>query len=286
MLCAGIAAGDGGTGARHREATPVRTIKLTIEYDGTDYVGWQHQPNGPSIQDALEKALTRLLKEPVRITGSGRTDAGVHAEGQVASFTTAKTLPLKAFVAGTNSLLPDDIAVREAEEREPGFDARRSARGKLYRYRILNRPTRSPLWRRTAWQIFRPLDVESMQRAATDLLGRHDFSAFRASDCGARTTVREIRHVGIERQGELITLDFEATAFLKHMVRNLVGTLVEVGLGKRSPDSLAALLEGRDRTRAGVTAPAHGLCLVEVYYPPVGASASADQPDEAGESDE
>ncbi len=287
MVCATKGGSNVDVAAKvERSRVPVRTIKLTLEYDGTDYVGWQLQPNGPSIQAELEKALSKLLKEPVRITGSGRTDAGVHAEGQVASFTTTKSVPLRAFVAGVNSLLPEDIAVRAAEEREPGFDARRSARGKIYRYRILNRPTRSPLWRRTAWELFRPLDVAAMQAAAPALLGRHDYSAFRASDCCARTTVREVRQARIERAGELIEVHLEATAFLKHMVRNIVGTLVEVGLGKREPGSLAQLLEGRDRTRAGVTAPAHGLCLVEVFYPPAGAPPSELPGGDTGESDE
>ncbi|MFN7135843.1 MAG: tRNA pseudouridine synthase A, partial [Myxococcales bacterium] len=185
-------------------------------------------------------------------------------------------IPLKAFVAGVNSLLPDDIAVRAAEERAPGFDARRSARGKIYRYRILNRPTRSPLWRRYAWEVFRPLDIDAMRQAAAALVGRHDFAAFRASDCAAKSTVREIRRIELRQTGELLEVELEATAFLKHMVRNIVGTLVEVGLGKRQAGQLAGILAGRDRTRAGITAPAHGLCLVQVFYPPAGEQAAGD----------
>ncbi|MBI5545742.1 MAG: tRNA pseudouridine(38-40) synthase TruA [Deltaproteobacteria bacterium] len=244
----------------------MRTLKLTLEYDGTGYVGWQVQPNGPSIQAELERSLSKLLQEPVKVTGAGRTDAGVHARGQVASLRTGKTLPLKAFVAGSNALLPKDIAVTEALERGEGFDARRSARGKIYLYRIVNRPTRAPLERRQAWEIFQPLDLESMARAAQMLLGRHDFSAFRASDCEARTTVREVRRLEVRRDGPLVELEIEATAFLKHMVRNIVGTLVEVGRGRRAEASVAEVLAGGDRTRAGATAPAHGLCLEKVFY--------------------
>jgi tRNA pseudouridine38-40 synthase len=255
--------------ARHRDEEgfpPLRTVQLTLEYDGTDYVGWQVQPNGPSIQAELEQALSVLLEEPVKLTGAGRTDAGVHALGQVASFTTARTVPLRAFVQGLNSLLPKDIAVRAARERAEGFDARRSARGKTYRYRVVNRSSRAPLWRRYAWELFRPLDEAAMARGAAALLGRHDFSAFRASDCEAATTVREVRRLAVAREGEQVVFEVIATAFLKHMVRNLVGTLVEVGLGRRDAGSLGALLASRDRTLAGATAPARGLCLVEVHY--------------------
>ncbi|MGI5860485.1 MAG: tRNA pseudouridine(38-40) synthase TruA [Myxococcales bacterium] len=244
----------------------MRKIKLTLEYDGTDYVGWQVQPNGRSIQGELEKALGTILKERVKVTGSGRTDAGVHALAQVASFGTEKTVPLKAFVAGASGLLPRDIAVVKAEEVDESFDARRSARGKVYRYRIVNRPCRAPLERRFAWEVFRPLDCEAMQRAGASLLGRHDFSAFRASDCEAATTVREVRRLSVQRAGDIVTVEIEATAFLKHMVRNIVGTLVEVGLGRRSVESVAQVLASGDRDQAGATAPAHGLCLVKVFY--------------------
>jgi tRNA pseudouridine38-40 synthase len=244
----------------------LRTIKLTLQYDGTDYVGWQVQPNGRSIQAELERALGSLLKEKVAVTGAGRTDSGVHALGQVASFRTERTLPLRAFVAGANSLLPRDIAVLEAVEREEGFHARRSARGKHYRYSIVNRPCRAPLERRFAWEVFQPLDQDAMQRAGVALVGRHDFSSFRASDCEAATAVREIRRLEVRREQERIFVEIEAPAFLKHMVRNIAGTLVEVGLGRRRADSMAALLAAGDRRLAGATAPAHGLCLNEVFY--------------------
>lgn len=242
-------------------------MKLTLEYDGTDFVGWQVQPNGRSVQEVVEGALARLLGEPVRVTGAGRTDAGVHARGQVCSLRTGKQIPLRAFVLGMNSLLPPDVAVVEAADVEPGFDARRSASGKRYEYVIWNGPTRSPLRRRRAWEVFRPLRVEAMREAAGHLLGEHDFSAFRASDCPAKTTRRVLRVLDVvgEAGGE-ITVAAEATAFLKHMVRNLVGTLVEVGHGKRAPGSMPDLLASGDRTRAGVTAPPQGLTLVRVDY--------------------
>jgi len=245
----------------------VPSVKLVLAYDGTRYVGWQVQPNGPSIQAELERALATLHKGPVRITGAGRTDAGVHALGQVASFAVERPLPVSAYVKGMNALLPDDIAVREAEVRERPFDARRDARGKRYRYRIENGPTRAPLSRLQAWQVYRPLDVAAMRAAAAPLLGRHDFGAFRAADCEAPNAVRELRRLDVLGEGGgRIEVVAEATAFLKHMVRNLVGTLVEVGLGARAPGSMVQLLAARDRTLAGRTAPPQGLLLEEVFY--------------------
>jgi tRNA pseudouridine38-40 synthase len=241
---------------------------MIVAFDGSAYHGWQIQPNGPSIQAEVERALGVVLREPIRITGAGRTDSGVHALGQVASFRTERLVPLKAFTAGVSGLLPRDIAVVGAEEAPEGFDARRSARGKIYRYRIVNRSCRAPLERRFAWEIFRPLDEAAMQRAGDSLLGTHDFSAFRASDCEAMTTRREVRRLEVRREGELLSIEIEASAFLKHMVRNIVGTLVEVGLGKRPVGSVAEVLASGDRSRAGVTAPPQGLCLVKVFYDP------------------
>jgi tRNA pseudouridine38-40 synthase len=245
----------------------VPVVKLLLEYDGTCYVGWQVQPNGPSIQAEVERALSRLHARPVRVTAAGRTDAGVHALGQVASFPVETPLPLSAYVKGMNALLPEDVAVRGAAVMPDGFDARHDARGKRYRYRIENLPTRAPLGRRQAWQVFRPLDVAAMRAASVPLLGRHDFSSFRASDCVADHAVRELRRLDVEGQsGGVVEVVAEATAFLKHMVRNLVGTLVEVGLGAREAASLAGLLAARDRTLAGRTAPPQGLLLERVFY--------------------
>ncbi len=242
-------------------------VKLILEYDGTRYVGWQVQPNGPSIQAEVERALAALHGGQRRVTGAGRTDAGVHALGQVASFPEESPLPLRAYMQGMNALLPADVAVRGATLEPEGFDARRSARGKRYRYRILCGPTRAPLSRLHTWQLFRPLDLGAMRAAAAPLLGVHDFAAFQAAGCEARHAVREVRRLDLlSSEGGEIALVIEATAFVRHMVRNIAGTLVEVGLGRRSPASVAEVLASRDRTRAGRTAPPQGLALEEVFY--------------------
>ena len=254
-------------------------VKLTLEYDGTRYVGWQVQPNGISIQARLEEALQRLLDEPVGVEVAGRTDAGVHALGQVVCFDTARGLPLKAYWMGLNRFLPEDIAVVRAEEVPADFSPRRWSHGKRYRYRVSNRPSRSPLRRFTHWEVFSRLDVEAMRRAAPLLEGRHDYSAFRASDCQAPHAVREVRRLEVAgTPGDEVSFTVEGTAFLKHMVRNLVGTLVEVGRGRQPPEWVGQVLASRDRKRAGPTAPAHGLVLEEVFYgdgPPPRAAAGA-----------
>jgi tRNA pseudouridine38-40 synthase len=243
-------------------------LRLLLEYDGARFVGWQVQREGRSVQGVLQEAIGKLCGEPVRVTGAGRTDAGVHARGQVASLSPPRDLPLRAWTAGLNALLPEDLACVRAEAAPPGFDARRHARGKRYIYHLHCSATRSPMTRGTAWHIRRPLDLDAMRAALPQLLGRHDFSALRAADCCATTTVREIRRLDLIASGDAIELHLEATAFLKHMVRNIVGTLVEVGHGRRAPDSLTELLATRDRTRAGPTAPPHGLILDEVFYLP------------------
>ncbi|WP_248360782.1 tRNA pseudouridine(38-40) synthase TruA [Anaeromyxobacter oryzae] len=242
-------------------------VKLIVEYDGTRYVGWQVQPNGPSVQAEIERALGTLHKVARRVTAAGRTDAGVHARGQVVSFREEHPLPVKAYVMGMNALLPPDVAVRAASVEPDGFDARRSARGKRYRYVIENGPTRAPLTRLAAWQLFHRLDVQAMQEGARHLVGRHDFAAFQASDCACDHAVREVRRLDVLGEpGARIEVVIEATAFVKHMVRNIVGTLVEVGLAKRAASALPALVASGDRTRAGPTAPPQGLCLEEVFY--------------------
>jgi tRNA pseudouridine38-40 synthase len=242
-------------------------VKLTLEYDGTRYVGWQLQRNGRSIQAEVHEALSRLLGTPMEVESAGRTDSGVHATGQVVCFDTPRELPLKAYWRGLNGLLPDDIAVVRAEHVAPEFDPRRWSRGKRYRYRVSNRPSRSPLRRHTHWEVFAPLHVEAMARAASHLVGRHDFSAFRASDCQAAHALREVRRLTVEgTSGEALSFIVEGTAFLKHMVRNLAGTLVEVGKGRRDEAWVAQVLASGDRTLAGPTAPAQGLVLEEVFY--------------------
>lgn len=259
---------DGHASGNGSVAVPTvrRCIKLVIEYDGTAYAGWQVQPNGLAVQEVLEGALARLLGDAVRLRSSGRTDAGVHARGMVAAFETDKPLPLRAFSDGLNSLLPADIAVKEAYEAQMGFDPRRHARGKLYRYTILNASRRSPLLRLHVWQVRDPLDLEAMREAAVHFLGEHDFAAFRTTGCAARTTVRRIDRVEITAEDDLVRIDVEGSGFLKNMVRIMVGTLVEVGRGKREPLSVARLLADPLGATAGATAPPQGLCLLDVYY--------------------
>jgi tRNA pseudouridine38-40 synthase len=250
------------------ETPPFRRLKLTLEYDGTQFVGWQVQPNGESVQACVERALATLCQQPISVEASGRTDAGVHALGQVVAFDAPGHLPLQAFSRGLSALLPDSVAVRQADFAASDFDPRRNARGKWYRYQISNLVNRSPLRSRTMWEFFSPLDVPAMQRAAEHLIGRHDFTSYRASDCQAKSPIREIMQIDIERSPDaVISLSFHGTAFLKHMVRNLVGSLVEVGRGKQPSTWIEEVLQKRDRTTAGPTAPAHGLCLMQVIYP-------------------
>ena len=242
-------------------------FKLVLEYDGTNYVGWQMQPNGPSVQGRLQRALFDLTGQAISVFAAGRTDSGVHARGQVVAFDSPVNLPLKAYRMGLNGLLPDDIAVVKAEEADPAFDPRRWSKGKRYLYRVSNRRTRSPLLRLTHWEVFLPLQYQAMAEAATCLLGEHDFSAFRAADCQAAHAKRKILRADLSGSvGSEIVVTLEGTAFLKHMVRNIVGSLVDIGRGKHPASWLREVLEGRDRTRAGPTAPPHGLCLDEVFY--------------------
>jgi tRNA pseudouridine38-40 synthase len=241
-------------------------IKLTIEYDGTNYHGWQIQAKGETIQSILERALSTFCNAPIRITGSGRTDAGVHALGQVANFHADIQFDRHRLLRGLNALTPPDITIKDAEAVADSFDARRAGRARVYEYRILVRPTPSPFYLNRAWHLHEPIEIAAMRAAIPCLLGEHDFSSFRAAGCDAAQPVRKVYHVALEERGEILVLAIEATAFLRHMVRNLVGTLVEVGRGDRSPIQFAELLEARDRTKAGPTAPAHGLYLVEVKY--------------------
>lgn len=241
-------------------------IKLTIEYDGTDFVGWQVQPNGVSIQQRVELALEQLLEEKVRVHSSGRTDAGVHALGMVCHFDTGRELPLSAWREGVNRFLPVTIAVRQAEEVGDDFHARFSAKGKRYRYSLLRNEVRSPLQRRTSWQIRQKLDLESMREAARLFVGEHDFAAFRTSGCAAVTTQRKIFSVDLIEEGDLLHIDVSGTGFLKNMVRMMVGTLVEIGRGKRPVDDVEKLLDCSSEVGPALTAPAQGLCLMEVDY--------------------
>lgn len=251
------------------------TYRLTVAYDGTDFCGWQRQANGSSVQAALEEALAKLCQAPVTCRAAGRTDAGVHALGQTVSFRLERpgsTFSTRSLVLGTNHYLPPSIAVQDAVQVPDEFDARHSASGKLYRYQIWTGVAASPLHRRTHWHVSRPLELGAMREAAQLLTGRHDFRAFRAADCERQTTVRLMRRIEVLQPAgaaePVLHVEVDGTAFLKNMVRILVGTLVQVGKGKMSLEHVQRLLTSGDRTQAGPTAPAHGLILVRVHYGP------------------
>ena len=242
-------------------------IALGLEYDGTGFVGWQVQRTGRSIQDTIAQAVSVVANETVSILGAGRTDAGVHAACQVAHFDTSAVRTKREWILGINSKLPDDIVVHWANEVDGEFDARRSALLRRYRYLIMERETRSALLRHRTWWLRKKLDNNSMISAASRLLGEHDFSAFRASSCQSYSPIRRLVSVEINRVGDLLHLEFTANAFLQHMVRNLVGVLAEIGSGKASPNWAEEVLNSRDRTKGGVTAPPQGLSLIGVTYP-------------------
>ena len=245
----------------------MRTIKLLIEYDGTNYLGWQVQAKGPTIQGVIEDRLKQVTGESIRLIGSGRTDAGAHAMGQVAHFKTKSRLEIEAIQKALNSLLPPEVAIKKVEEVEANFHARKQARSKVYEYRILNTPIRSAFLRGYVWHIPQTLDWESIQKATPLLIGKHDFSSFRSTGTPTKTSVREVFRAEWKQDRDgLIRFEIEATGFLKQMVRAMVGTLVEVGRGKISPDEFQNILESKDRKKAGPTAPAHGLFLKEVKY--------------------
>lgn len=244
----------------------MRTLKLVIEYDGTNYCGWQIQGTDPTIQGVLEQALAKVLDGPVRVSGAGRTDAGVHALGQVASFRTSSQLPCDALQRALNSLLPRDVVVQAVQDAPSDFHARYSALGKVYTYRILNRPLPSALRRRYVWHVPSPLDLDAMAAAAASLRGKHDFSSFRAAGSEVKTSERTLTEATMAWAGDEIVLSFTADGFLRHMVRNIVGTLVEVGRRRRTPGEIVGILEARDRRVAGMTAPPQGLYLVQVLY--------------------
>ena len=251
----------------------MRTLKFTLQYDGTDYVGWQRQENGVSIQGLLEDALQRIEGTPVTVHGAGRTDAGVHALGQVAHATLTASIAIDAVARALNAVLPHDVRVTAVEDAAPDFHARFSAAGKVYRYRILNGVPGSPFDRRYSWHVRPSLDFDAMVDARAVLPGTHDYAAFAAAGGPYGSTVRTITELRLTRgfapwkvRGTLMTLDVEGDGFLRHMVRNIVGTLVDVGLRRWPPSRVAEILASRDRTLAGPTAPASGLFLVRVHY--------------------
>ncbi len=243
-----------------------RPHRIVVEYDGTDFSGWQRQPGRRTVQGCLEEALRDLTGESVFVRGAGRTDAGVHADGQVASFPLVARIPPYGLMRGLNSRLPDDVAIIDVAEVDASFDARFSARGKVYRYTVWNHVVRSPRNTRTSWHVQQALDMAAIVDAAARLVGEHDFRAFRAADCDRRTTRRLLRRLDVDRQGARLTFDVEATAFLKNMVRILVGTLVDVGRGRVAIEAIARMLETGDRKVGGMTAPARGLTLLRVLY--------------------
>ncbi|MEK6710208.1 MAG: tRNA pseudouridine(38-40) synthase TruA [Nitrospinota bacterium] len=245
-----------------------RRLALWLEYDGTDFRGWQVQPGERTVQGELERALATLCGEPVRVVGSGRTDAGVHALGQVAHFDTRASYPLARFRTGVNALVGPDLAVLECREAAPDFHAQHDAIGKTYRYRILNRRAASPLRRNRAWHLRAPLDAERMVRAAAFLLGEHDFAAFSREQGRPPSTVRRLGRLEVRREGDEIVIEAAGNGFLRHMVRTIAGTLAGVGRGEREPESLRQILDSRDRAQAGLTAPPQGLFLVGVDYGP------------------
>ena len=241
-------------------------IALGIEYDGHPYYGWQSQLDRNTVQDKLQYALSQLAAENIAVIAAGRTDTGVHALEQVVHFDTQAERPLTAWVRGINALLPDSIAVRWAHPVPEEFHARFSAHGRSYRYLLINRPVRSAIHVGRAGWFHAPLDVSVMQAAAQYLCGEHDFSAFRASECQAKSPVKYLRQLDIRRQGEMLVFDLSANAFLHHMVRNIVGCLVYVGKGKHPPEWLAEVLSGRERRFAAPTFAPDGLYLRSIQY--------------------
>ena len=247
----------------------MRNIKLVLEYNGSMFFGFQKQPGQPTIQEVLEKALSGFFDCKMKIAAaSGRTDTGVHAEGQVVNFRTSSAHGLKQIQKGLNALLPPAVAVKDIEEVPDCFHARYSVRSKVYEYRIWNHPCRSPLVAGRAFHVPYSLNLAAMRRAAKSLMGEHDFRSFTsvASMKKGSSCVRTIKRFQIKRQGHLILMHVEADGFLYHMIRNMVGTLLEVGRGKRKVGDIAAILKAKDRRFAGTTAPSEGLTLMRVTY--------------------
>lgn len=240
--------------------------KLCVEYDGTNYFGWQKQKNQVTVQETIEKALSQLLKEKVKILGAGRTDTGVHAVNQYCTFRTEKNLPDSAFVFGLNHLLPEDIRIKRVERVGDDFHVIISAKKKTYIYKILNRFEPTALERNRCWHIYGELDVNAMNESAKMIIGRKDFKSFRSSICSRVTTERTVYESFWRKEGDYLIYQITADGFLHNMVRILVGTMVDVGMGKISPADFKKILESGDRKKAGKTAPPQGLYLYDVFY--------------------
>lgn len=244
----------------------MRNIKLAIEYDGTNYAGWQIQKNAKSIQGTLESALKRIIEEKVRLISCGRTDSGVHAIGHVGNFKTKSKIPLSNLQRGLNSILPRDIVIKEVKEVALNFNSRFDAKSKVYRYTILNRSYPQALCRNYFYYIPYKLDLDMVKREAKCLVGRHDFKSFQAADKKERSSIRTIKKLEVKRKKDVIEVEIEADGFLYNMVRNIVGTLIEIGRGRFKAGSMKKILKAKNRDLAGPTAPAKGLCLAEVKY--------------------
>ena len=244
-----------------------RNIRLIVEYEGTGYAGWQFQAGLPTIQGELAAALKRLTGQEPKLIGASRTDRGVHAFGQVVNFHTESRIPPNGMLMGLNSLLPPDIAIKAVEEAGPEFDARRDARGKAYIYKLLNRGFPSAILRRFTWFVHKPLDISLMREGALHMVGRRDFSSFMAAHSDSLHSVREVTSVDVRDAVEgVIEIEVRGTAFLRHMVRIMAGTLVAAGSGRIAPAQIEAIIEARDRTKAPMTAPPQGLFLMKVEY--------------------
>ncbi|MFA5523658.1 MAG: tRNA pseudouridine(38-40) synthase TruA [Tissierellales bacterium] len=244
----------------------MKNIKLIIEYDGTNYFGWQKQPNKMSIQETIEEAIGKITNEEIEIFGSGRTDRGVHARGQVANFLTTSTIPGERFRKAINSVLPSDIVITQSEEVDKSFHSRYSAKGKEYKYLFYNRKVQSPLLRNYAYHIPQELVFRLMQNAVDDLIGTHDFVAFMASGSSVKDTIRTIYEVSLTKDQEIVELKIKGNGFLYNMVRIIAGTLVDIGIGKIDSNDIPEIISSKDRKKAAHTAPSHGLYLEKVLY--------------------